>query len=88
MPYIKQEDRKKWGNSIDEVVDMIENLPENKREGELNYFITTILKRSYEPSYSNYNKIMGLMECVKQEFYRTKVAPYEDKKKIENGDVD
>jgi len=30
---------------------------------------------------------MGVLECIKQEFYRRAVAPYEDKKKEENGDV-
>jgi hypothetical protein len=87
MPYIKLSDRKKWGKTIDEVVDMIEKIPEDKQEGELNFFVTTILKRSFSASYHNYNKIMGVLECIKQEFYRRQVAPYEDKKIEENGDV-
>ncbi len=87
MPYIKQEDRKKWEKTIEDIVDLIKIIPENKREGELNYFISTILKGSYEANYSNYNKVMGLLECVKQEMYRKVIGPYEDKKRKENGDI-
>jgi len=32
--------------------------------------------------------MIGVLECVKQEFYRRKVAPYEDIKIIENGDIE
>ena len=37
--------------------------------------------------YTELSSIMGVLECVKQEFYRRMVAPYEDKKCEENGDV-
>ena len=40
-----------------------------------------------DSSYHAYNEIIGVLECVKQEFYRRMVAPYEDKKCEENGDV-
>ena len=38
-------------------------------------------------NYANYNAMMGALECCKQEYYRTLVGLYEDKKIDENGDV-
>ena len=35
----------------------------------------------------NYNRSMGVLECIKSEWYRRQVGPYEDKKIRENGDV-
>ena len=87
MPYIKKEDRGKWEEIIKQVVEQLKQLDEKDIEGNLNYFITKILKDTYEPKYFNYNRAMGLLECIKQEFYRRQVAPYEDKKIQENGDV-
>lgn len=88
MPYIKPEQREKWKVIIDEVVKIINELPEDKKDGELNYLITSILKKVYKPSYFNYNRAIGLVECIKQEFYRRSVAPYEEEKIKENGDVE
>ena len=31
---------------------------------------------------------MGVLSCVGAEFYRRVIAPYEDKKIIQNGDVE
>jgi hypothetical protein len=30
---------------------------------------------------------MGVLECIKQEFYRSDIAPYEDQKRQANGPV-
>jgi hypothetical protein len=38
-------------------------------------------------TYTEYNALVGVLECVKQEFYRRAVSSYEDKKKEGNGDV-
>jgi len=46
------------------------------------------LKRLYSPpKYKRYNKAMGVLECIKQEFYRRVISKYEDQKIEENGDV-
>lgn len=81
MPYIKQEDRKK----LDAV-----DLPWIENTGELNYFITTICQSYiYERglNYQNINAVIGALECAKLELYRRVASPYEDKKILENGDV-
>jgi hypothetical protein len=78
MPYIKQEDRmpvKNYGP---------------KTSGELNYAITVLIKEYFKTKEMNYqaaNDIIGALEGAKLEFYRRVVAPYENKKILENGDV-
>jgi hypothetical protein len=80
MPYILQDIR----NLYDQMLTFGDSLT----PGELNYIITKILLAQVkEPSYAKYNELIGVLECVKQEFYRRVVVLYEDKKKEENGDV-
>ena len=88
MPYIKQEEREKWKKVLEDIKEIIIKLEKDEVEGELNYFITSLLKQTYEPKYSNYNNAMGLLECIKLEFYRRDIGDYEDKKIEENGDVE
>ena len=40
-----------------------------------------------EPCFSDYNALLGCLEATKLELYRRHIAPYEDKKREENGDV-
>jgi len=56
-------------------------------DGELNYVVTKILKEIYPLRYFPLNRAIGVLESIKQEFYRRVVAPYEDIKKGESGDV-
>jgi len=81
MPYIKGEDR--------EHLDFEGGTPATV--GELNYKITTILQQYFREetkrNYQAHNDILGVLEAVKQEWYRRMTAPYEDKKIEENGDV-
>lgn len=58
--------------------------------GELNYVITTIVNRyliNKGKNYSNYNEVVGVLECAKLELYRRLVAPYENVKAKKNGEV-
>lgn len=55
--------------------------------GDLNYLITRLLLHQRPSSYETFNALIGVLECVKQELYRRAVAPYEDIKIKENGDV-
>ena len=90
MPYIKKENRKKFEKTIEKIVDLSTN-PENGNisVGELNYVISSIIWRIFQrtPSYTNGNNLMGVLECVKHEFYRRQLAIYEDVKMQENGDI-
>lgn len=64
--------------------------------GELNYLFTLIGiqylndKREingHMGQYQAYNDVLGALEGAKLEFYRRSMAPYEDIKILENGDV-
>lgn len=57
--------------------------------GELHYVLTTLVAEYLGPHarYSGLNEAIGVLECVKQELYRRILAPYEDRKRVENGEV-
>lgn len=79
MPYIKNERRIAIGE--DEPM---------QNAGELNFLITTAIRRYWVNStrrYQDINDIVGALEGAKQEFYRRIAVPYEENKIQENGDV-
>lgn len=83
MPYIPQGTRK-W---LDQYIPHFSEVP-NDFDGCINYIITRIINDAYGyGSYSRMNRGLGVLEAVKQEFYRRRVAPFEDEKKKINGDV-
>jgi hypothetical protein len=87
MPYIKMEDRGKYESVLEELITILKGLPVESVDGELNYIVTKVLKEIYPLRYFNLNRAIGVLECIKQEFYRRVAAPYEDIKIEENGDV-
>lgn len=95
MPYINKETRKYFDDLVNDIHRAIINVEldnENTNtEGNLNYIITLLLQKVYNngtTSYENINNAIGILECVKQEFYRRVAVPYEDVKIETNGDVD
>jgi hypothetical protein len=87
MPYIDQASRKNIEPELKALIKKLQDIPADKIDGNVNYCVSRMLKGLYPPSYFNYNRMMGVMACVQQEIYRRLVAPYEDKKIKENGDV-
>jgi hypothetical protein len=87
MPYIKSENRKKYEKVLQELLGILKALPPEEVDGELNYVVTKILKGVYPLRYFHINKAVGVLECIKLEFYRRVAAPYEDLKIKESGDV-
>jgi hypothetical protein len=87
MPYIKANQR----IEIDPLTDKLsDKLLENLDPGEYNYVISRLIHKyilQVGERYKNFNTAIGILECVKSEFLRTVVAPYEDKKSSENGAV-
>ncbi len=79
MPYIHQKER-----------DILDAFSDGATTpGELNYLLTMTCL-SYlkgREGYRFYNDVIGALECCKLEMYRRAVAPYEDQKIKENGDV-
>jgi ribosomal protein S3AE len=87
LPYIKPDNRKKYEKILEELVKILKTLPPEEIDGELNYVVTKILKEIYPLRYFHINKAVGVLECIKLEYYRKVAAPYEDSKIKESGDV-
>ena len=86
MPYIQKELRKPVDPAIEELASKLS--PYACRDGMLNYAITRLLNLLYPTDkYSEFNEALGVLDAAAREFYRRRVAPYEDKKIKENGDV-
>jgi len=86
MPYIKELDRRKFYSVLDEFYKIDSN---TLSPGDLNYLLSSIIWFMFDQkiSYTKANELIGVLECVKQEFYRRKVVPYENKKIEENKDI-
>lgn len=94
MPYIQQEQRENYDQQIDQLVySLLNEYPGDNGKtcspGELNYVISSVIWKIFNKSksYTHANELMGVLECVKQEFYRRQIVPYEDQKCTENGDI-
>jgi len=91
MPYVKQEIRDEVDYAIDLLLRAIKDIeaPQDTAiDGIMNYVITRLMIDVYDNhGYAVYNRAMGVFSCSSREFYRRLVAPYEDKKIVENGDV-
>ena len=56
--------------------------------GDINYVFSRVLGGVMgDVSYSKIALITGVLENIKQEYYRRVAGPYEDKKIVENGDI-
>jgi len=88
MPYIEQQHRKRFETGIQMLIDSLWQFPDGL-DGNLNYIISTLLYRIWldNQSYEKGNKLIGVLECAKLEFYRRVIANYEDEKNRINGDV-
>ena len=89
MPYIKTTRRSALDPDIDELAGTLEAM--NSKRGDLNYTISRLILAYVQakggPSYDTLCDVTGVLNDVKTEFERRVVAPYEDQKIIENGDL-
>lgn len=89
MPYVNKETRDRYENLVVPLADMLDY----DADGALNYVVTRLCLGRLasavdgKPCYADFNAVIGVLECAKQELYRRAVAEYEDKKIEENGDV-
>lgn len=88
MPYIRARDRPEIDRLIEPLIEMLGRESVEDVDGKVNYAITRLINGVYKPRYFNYNRAVGVLECVKLELYRRRVGPYEDEKIVENGDVE
>lgn len=103
MPYIDQDRRKKLDDSIAKITLSLKSLLEEenvfnkdkisnedflKLLGDLNYCFSRIISGLMtDVSYSKIAMITGVLENIKQEYYRRVAVPYEDQKINQNGDI-
>lgn len=96
MPYIAEEKRQQIDFEIDNLhqalVGMELDDEENNMEGNINYVITRLLMMVYGTKhgtrYAHINDAIGLLECIKLEFYRKVASPYEEQKEFDNGSIE
>ncbi len=90
MPYVPHKQR----DIVDQYINLL--VPEIRSPAELNYIVTklchSILEYKYtnhdsQLSYSDINGIIGVLESIKLEFYRSVASPYEQLKKETNGKI-
>jgi hypothetical protein len=87
MPYIKAEARPDLDRRMEALIAHIRTLPVEEQDGALNYTVSRMIMSIYPLRYFHINRVMGVLECIKQEFYRVVAGPYEDEKIKENGPV-
>ena len=88
MPYIVQERRVALDGAILGLAGY-ENV-KIETTGELNYLLTLVVRKYLDThglKYATLNDVVGALDGAKAEFQRRVVAPYEDTKIKENGDV-
>lgn len=95
MPYIKQVKRNLLDAAISDlaadICDVLFESGQNNAAGVLNYCITELIGKIYsldDGKYESMALVTGVLENVKQEYYRRKMAKYEDTKIQMNGDVE
>ena len=86
MPYIKKSDRERF----DATFRALHKAGKLETPGELNYLFTIIINHYLIENglcYQSFNDCLGALEGCKLELYRRDIAPYEDTKIRDNGDV-
>jgi len=83
IPYIKQE-----GRAVMDMVVKAMCYADVQADGDLNYILFKFCKTNILPGYNNYKNFIGELRQCAVEIERRLLAPYEDLKILENGDVD
>jgi hypothetical protein len=91
MPYIPQHEREVLDSHIEALADAVKERAAERNgdfEGMLNYAVTRlVLSIIPERRYKFIAAVIGVLENVKEEFYRRFAAPYEDEQREKAGDV-
>ena len=96
MPYIDEQERVELDSQIDNMILAIRNNKTNLNNphdfsnylGRINYCFSRIIYGVMrDVSYRNIAMVTGVLENIKQEYYRRVAEPYEDIKIRQNGDI-
>ncbi len=88
MPYIKKDKRPKIDRLLKPLADHLASLPVEEQDGSLNYAMTRLIHGLYPKKYFHLNRALGVLSAITLELYRRFIAPYEDEKIKESGDVE
>ena len=90
MPYINLESRKEYDGLINDLAMTLEDLPNDKLAGHLNYVFFRLAGTlcTVDESYARMATVSSALGEAQAEFRRRILAPYEDRKIEENGDVE
>lgn len=68
----------------------LDYFPDPQNVGELNFVISSMILKflGENPRYSDYNGVIGVLECAKLELVRRSLSNYEDHQIGTNGDID
>jgi hypothetical protein len=86
VPYITEEERA----HLAPVLEAFERaFSTEDYEGRLNYLVSSMVVSVWQRTgrYRDIARLTGVLENVKQEFYRRAASPYEDAKIAEHGDI-
>lgn len=96
MPYIKEEERLELDQCIDAMISCIKNTKTNCNNpndlshqlGRINYSFSRVLAGLMGGiSYPKIAMVTGVLENIKQEFYRRIASNFENTKIAQNGDI-
>lgn len=94
MPYIKEENRQYLDKYIKEMTEALKLKDDMSNTeiasvlGDINYCFSRIIGGIIDDvTYPKVAMITGVLENIKQEFYRRIAEPYEDLKIKQNGDI-
>ena len=95
MPYIKKQRRDDFSDVLIRLMNRLHEIERSEESeklsaGDINYITSRIAHTYLELKglrYEHINAVIGALECVKQELYRTIAADYENQKAVENGSV-
>jgi hypothetical protein len=90
MPYLTKEEREKFDPFYQSALSYLLQLDVRSLTGHLNYMIFKTVRGwtiMHGKKYYVFAALLGTMICCILEIYRRLVAPYEDRKIKENGDV-
>jgi hypothetical protein len=73
-------------NELNKIIELMEE-KDVKADGDLNYILFAYCKYSIPASYNNYKNFIGELHQAATEIERRILAPYEDEKILESGDI-
>ena len=90
MPYIPRENKLAYMDALAEIQDAFASAEAG--DGDLNYVLTQVavawlMYHNPPYGYTMRSRVLAAFEGAKMEYYRRVMAPYEDRKREDNGDV-